>query len=133
MAESENIQRTIFQLLQAALTPQGVTVYDHLPENRSYPHVVIGDDTLSDWSTDTETGVDVVLTIHTYSNVRGKRQVRRIMDAMKAALHNADPPVEDYETVLLQFQQDVIVEESDGVTWHGISRYRYLADEVEST
>jgi len=136
------------QELLYGLLSKTVTVYDAVPQNASFPYVTIGDDTAVDWSTKTTVGMEVTATIHSWSRYNGRKEVRETMQAVMRLLgldHVPDPSGVFPLTFPLRFRQQVIgtyrivqhglefsqvLEESDGITRHGVQRFRFRIEEV---
>ena len=49
----------------------------------SVPHIVIGDDTESDWSTATEDGSEHAVVIHVWSRADGSKEAKLVADAVR--------------------------------------------------
>ena len=63
-------------------------VFDHVAQDsQAFPFVTIGECTVDEWDTDTESGVFCTATIHTWSRQFGRQQTKMIQDAVFAALH----------------------------------------------
>ena len=124
----QNLQAALYTKLTAALS---VTVYGmgNVPDTDKTQYCVIGDDTLIDWSTDDETGFEATVTLHCFDlrdTTRGFSGVHGIMGEVYAALHRQDMTVTGATLIDMheEFAESVI--EPDGITAHGIQRYRLL-------
>lgn len=132
----EAIRFAIYDRLanNAGLQQIVTNVYDDVPqpedsgEVSKFPYVVVGDNTIQPWDTDTEIGADATVTIHAWSRFRGREEVARIHDAIYAALHRVDIPVDGAHTVGCDFEQSDVYLDPDGVTRHGVVRYRLVVD-----
>lgn len=108
-------------------------VYDYVAQpadagqDSDFPYVVIGDNTYVPWDTDTETGADATITIHTWSRYKGRREVADIQDAIYRALHRQDIPVDGAATVGCELENSELLP-MDGNTSHGVQRYRLIVD-----
>jgi hypothetical protein len=123
------IQAAIFSTLKTALN---IPVYDNVPQKSSYPYVVIGDDTSIPYDTDNSVGSESTLTIHVWSQYRGKMQVKEILQEIYDTLNRADIAVADCHLVecFAEFQETFL--ESDGLTRHGVIRFRITVEAVAS-
>lgn len=109
--------------------PSMPTVYDDVPQSSStFPYVVIGEDTHSPWDTDDSTGAESTVTIHVWSRQRGKKEAKDIQALIYAALHRYELDVAGFYLVTLEFDYSDVVLDADGLTRHGVSRYRTLAE-----
>ena len=143
-AESE-IQKAIYGELitasaLAALLAKNVNdstlpaIYDAVPQSKDsgsdipFPYVVIGDDTMLDWDTDTSVGKEATITIHSWSSYRGRIQVKDIQGAIYDALHLSQIIVDGYDTVLCLSEYSESILDPDGLTRHGVQRFRLIID-----
>lgn len=120
MSAALAIQTAILQRLGTV----GYSVYDAVPQQTAYPYITIGDDTLDEWDTDTETGFEATLTIHTWSTTEGKAELKTMQGAIYNLLHYHNLSISGYNTIVLYQEFETSQLESDGVTRHGIQRYR---------
>lgn len=123
---TSNLQTAIYGQLSgdSALTALVTGVFDDVPENTNYPFVRIGEETILDNSTKDLQGQEITITIHAYSEYRGKREVKQILDAIYDALHDSDMIVSNANLINFRFEFSDIVTESDGITRHGVMRFR---------
>jgi hypothetical protein len=121
------IQKAVYTTLKGALS---VPVYDHVPQKTAYPYVVVGDDTAIPWDTDDSLGTEATVTVHAWSQYRGAAEAKQLLGQIYAALHRADIAVQNAHTIesIAEFQQTIV--ESDGLTRHGIIRFRITVDET---
>lgn len=103
-------------------------IYDHVPQNTVYPYVSIGDDTSVAWDTDLDNGSETTLTIHVWSRMRGRREVKEVMQQIYAALHKTDLSIVGAHTVFCHFDFSESLLDSDGITRHGVIRFRIIVD-----
>lgn len=132
MANAElEVQRTIYQTLSGDTTLgndiQGV--FDHVPQNQAFPYVVIGDDTQIQWDTDDQNGHEVTVTLHTWSRYEGREQVKRIMGRIYDLLQSQNLSVSGYNTVYVLFEFSETLLDPDGLTRHGVQRFRFVIQE----
>jgi hypothetical protein len=145
MSAESAIQKAIFDQLMAdaplkALLAKNVTdktkaaIYDAVPEPKDagsdlpFPYVTIGDDTMLDWDTDTSVGKEATITIHSWSRYRGRLQVKDIQGAIYDALHLSQLIVDGYDTVLCLSEYSESILDPDGLTRHGVQRFRLIID-----
>lgn len=128
------IQEAIYGILTSDewLMNQVTGVFDFVPDNQSFPYVQIGEFTTGPFQTFDRYGQEVTVTIHVWSQrigpnaYQGMTQIDNIMNSIQRLLARTFFPVQgwgdvgcwgDFETTQLQ---------SDGITRHGILRYRML-------
>jgi hypothetical protein len=103
-------------------------VHDGPPRNAEFPYVAIGQASLADWSTGTEAGAEHRLLIDVWSREPGKRQCYEIMDAIEAALHDAALTLDGHTLVNLRFEFADARRDPDGITYHGVVRFRAVTE-----
>lgn len=128
------IQRAIYQRLTDYQPLMAVidSVYDHVPQDSDFPYLVIGDDTGLQWDTGTSKGTEATLTIHAWSRELGRREVKQIMNHVYDVLHLATLSIVGLESVLCHWEFAETFLDPDGITRHGVSRFRIIADEGET-
>jgi hypothetical protein len=123
------LQEAIYNALDSALA---CGVYDFVPDGTAYPYVVVGSDTAIEFDTDDTNGLEVTVTIHAWSQYAGMYEVAVIMDSIYDALHNADLYVSGYNIVSCLQEYSETMTESDGLTRHGVQRFRILMHEYDN-
>jgi hypothetical protein len=126
MSAELNIQKAIYNRLDAALN---VPVYDDVPDNALAPYIVIGDDTMIEYDADQVLGFESTVTIHTWSTYRGRSEVKSLMGLIYDALHRAEFTIQGYNLIGCDCEYSETFLESDGVTRHGVQRFRILIRE----
>lgn len=123
------LQAAVYAKLNAvgALTGK---VFDHVPQGTAKPYVVLGDWTGNEFDTDDTNGVEPTLTIHVWSDKRGMKEIQELMDAVRGALHDQSYTVADETVVLAFFEFFQTMVETDGLTRHGVQRFRFIMQEV---
>lgn len=129
------IQKAIFDKLEAVFSDSpppvaGVTVHDHVPPGTQCPYIAIGEDTAIDRGDKTNPGQETTITLHIWSEYRGRREVKQIMAAIYDALHERDLTVSGQNVVLLRFDFSETFLDPDGLTMHGVVRYRIVTQSV---
>lgn len=128
----ENLQKAIYQKLKgsATLTAVVVGVYDDVPQSSdsglasAFPYVTIGDDSSTEWDTDTELGVEVLITIHVWSRAKGRTETKQIQKIVYNLLHRCKLSVKDSVLVGCEYISDESFMDSDGKTRHGVQQFR---------
>ena len=124
---SWELQKAIFTALNGNVSGIGnanVPVYDDVPEGSVYPYVVIGEETSSNNGTKTLDGVEHTLTLHVWSQYRGRREIKEIMQSVYEKLHNTAITVTGASLVNIRQEFSNTLAEQDGITRHGIMRFR---------
>lgn len=122
------LQEAVFHRLStyAPLTALVAGVHDHVPQDAAFPYCVIGEESATQWDTDTELGFDATFNVHTWSRYRGRLQAKQIMDRVYQALHRYELPVADAHVVTVEFDFADTLLDPDGLTRHGVQRFRVL-------
>jgi hypothetical protein len=132
-----DIQQAIYIKLTGAtsvtsLVPAGSIVDFGPRENDAsaiYPYVSFGGLILSENDTDSTTGFDMAIRIHTYSDQGGSRQCRQIQDAIYGVLHLAELTVSGYNPIITYREDTQIMQTSRGA-FHGVCEYRSLLEKT---
>jgi len=99
-------------------------VYDFVPENTAFPYVKLGEDTAIDNGTKTLQGNEHTLVVHTFSRYRGSKEIKDIMARIYTLLHESSLTVSGASLVNLRFEFSDVLKENDGLTTHGLQRFR---------
>ena len=124
---SWNLQKAIFAALNTnvtGLSGANVSVYDDVPQQTAYPYVQIGEETTSNNGTKTLDGNEHTLTIHVWSQYRGRGEIKTIMKSVYDLLHNTAITVTGASLVNVRQEFSTTLAENDGITRHGIIRFR---------
>lgn len=132
---SNALQSAIYTRLTSELSED---VYDHIPQNASYPFVVIGADTVLPWDTKVGLiGFEFTVMIHAWTKpAAGRKSVKAILSDIYDALHHQESNISPsgYSVILFRFEfEDTIQETFEGDSdhyYHGVQRYRAL---IQST
>ncbi len=123
------LQGAIHAALVADVTLDGLIsgrVYDHVPQDSVYPYLVIGDATARDFDTKTEDGMEHTLTVHSWSRYRGLSEAKAIMAATADVLDGQGLTVTGHALTLIRFEFSATFLEPDGLTRHGVQRFRAI-------
>ena len=99
-------------------------VFDDVPENTGYPYIVIGEETAVNIDTKDKDAHEHTLTIHVWSQYRGRKEIKNIMSSVYTLLHNASITVSGASLVNIRHEFENTLTEADGITRHGIIRFR---------
>lgn len=114
-------------LIGSSLFDDGPSVEDG---ETIYPYVSIGDAFLGEWDTDTGTGFDAALRVHSYSDKGNLKELKDIKGAIYAVLHrNRSLAVTGHTVVDISRTGTQITRTSKGAR-HGICDYRITLDKL---
>ena len=125
------LQKAVFAALAgdagvAALV--GDRIYDAPPRHAAFPYVRLGEARMSDWSTGTEAGGEHRLTLHVWSRERGKAECWAVIEAIDAVLNDAALGLDGASLVNLRTETAEARRDGDGITWHGVMRFRAVTE-----
>ena len=123
---SWELQEAIYTALtgDAPLMATITGVHDHVPQDTAFPYITIGASTARQWGAAGVEGVETTLTIHVWSRTRGHKEAKQIIAEVHRILDDADLPVSGHNLVRLDFEFAEFLLDADGITYHGIARYR---------
>jgi len=104
----------------------GAGVYDEVQEGNSYPFVTIGRDSSIDYSTKDVDGSEYTVNFDIWSQYKGSKETKEIMDRIHDLLHDYSLSVTGYNLVNLRFEFGDILIDPDGITRHGVMRFRAI-------
>ena len=127
------IQKVVYDKLNAGLS---YSVFDDVPylpvgaPETDFPYVVIGDDTAIAFDTDDQVGMESTVTIHVWSRSGGRKQCKDILSEIYVLLNRASLTTTGYNYIDCLFEFSETFTEDDGITRHGVARYRITLQEV---
>ena len=104
----------------------GASVFDDVPEETAFPLVVLGEDTTVDFSTKDLVGSETTINIDIFSRYRGSKETKNIMDRIHTLLHDSSLTVSGVNLINLRFEFSDVIRDPDGITRHGIMRFRAI-------
>ena len=115
--------------LAALLTTYAASpaVFTHVPQDLpTYPYVVLFEAGLDGDDNDCFLGFDGTLNIHSWTDQRDMAVIGNIQKAVYDVLHHAELAMTGYELVELHQEFSTILRDPDGITLHGVQRYRII-------
>ena len=107
-------------------------IYDDVPQGSALPYLTIGQTTERDWSTGgdpaTDAGAEHLLTLHVWSDPRGKKQTHEILAALRSTLHDEPLTLSGHRLVNLRHEFSEARRAPDGETIHGTARFRAVTE-----
>jgi len=114
-----------------ALIGNPVRLYDALPADPViFPYVVIGEAGAMSFDTKSEAGMVHRPSVHSWSRYRGLKEIKLLMAAIASALVDAPLTIAGHHLVLIDFAGSDVVLDPDGLTRHGVQRFRALTQAV---
>ena len=119
------LQKGLYTLLSAHMT-----VYDAVPQDTSFPYVTIGEATAIEWCTKTGDGTEATVTVHTWSRYPGRKECLTLMDTVLQKITETPVTFAGFAVVTVEMELMEIIEEPDGITRHGVQKFRFRIEEA---
>ncbi len=125
------LQKAIFAALSAdagikALIGDPPRIFDHVPPQSIFPYLAIGETSSRPFDVKTNEGMEQTLTLHSWSRYRGLKEIKDIMAAVVTAVDRQALSLAGHTLVLLRFELGTTFLDSDGLTRHGVQRFRAI-------
>lgn len=117
------LQGAIVQALKgdAAVTALvGQRVYDIVPDSPQFPYLSFGPSDVLEEDYDCISGQDISIQLDAWSRSVGFPEVKRIRDAVRVALHDADLQLAVNALVMIEHRHSIATRDPDGLTSHVI-------------
>ena len=127
---SVNLQTALYSTLTGGTltdisgTSIATKVYDDVPEGTAYPYIVLGEETAIPVGAKDTDGHEHTLTFHVWSQYRGRKEIKQIMQQIYTILHNVAISITGATLVNIRHEFERTLLESDGITRHGVIRFR---------
>jgi len=108
----------------------GPRIYNDVPRGAQLPYVTLGESTVRDWSTGTDTGHEHLMTVSAWSRANGEREVHLILAAVERVLHDAPLPMTGVRLVNLRHEFSEVRRDADGETSRGLLRLRAATESL---
>lgn len=111
-------------------------VYDDVPQPNDsgdpldFPYLAIGEDVITDTSTDLELMADASITIHSWSRYSGRSQIKEIQGLVYDALNRANLIQSGYKIININNVSTESQLDSDGFTRHGVQTFKLMIEEI---
>ena len=131
---SFELQKAIFSRLNGGSIvdeqDQAITgVFDDVPEGSAYPYVVIGEETATNIGTKDKDMHEYTQTIHVWSQYRGLKEIKEIMEQIYTLLNDFAISVSGASAITLRHEFPTTLTEGDGLTRHGVMRFRVVVSD----
>jgi Protein of unknown function (DUF3168) len=118
------VQTAIYDALTPALAP--VKILDAAGPNELFPYATMGESISTTSDTVGEQAVDIEFTVHVWSRQRGAQEIQGLMQTIKDALDGVRLTASAFQWVTTQWIYGQTMRDVDGVTRHGILRFKVL-------
>ena len=122
------LQSSIYTALNVSAITSTLScgVYDEVVEGNSYPFITLGEETAIDYSTNNLVGAETTINIHVWSRYKGSKETKEILDKIHDLLHDVSLTVSGVNLINLRFEFSDIMRDPDGITRHGVMRFRAI-------
>jgi hypothetical protein len=122
------LQSAIYSALDVSAITSTLScgVYDEVVEGNSYPFITLGEETAIDYSTNNLVGAETTINVHIWSRYKGSKETKEIMDKIHDLLHDVSLTVTGVNLINLRFEYSDIMRDPDGITRHGVMRFRAI-------
>tara|TARA_R100001591_G_scaffold108515_1_gene118057 strand:- start:921 stop:1328 length:408 start_codon:yes stop_codon:yes gene_type:complete len=121
---SFDLQSAIYSLLNNDSTLDSLVgnnkIFDNVPDDTSYPYIQIGLETVSNIGTKTVDGNVYNVDIDVWSQYRGQKEIKEIMERIYVLCHDITISVSGADSVMSYVTNVTTLREADGITRHGI-------------
>ena len=121
---SFDLQTIVYSTLNGDSTLDGIIgdnkIFDNVPQDTSYPYVVIGNESAINRGTKTLDGNEYTIDIEVWSQYRGKKEIKEAMERVYNLFHDATYSVSGADMVVSQVSNVITLTENDGITRHGV-------------
>jgi len=122
------LQIAVYSLLSQKIP---YPVHDDFPQEAPYPYVVTGDASAVDWSDKFKAGQGVSITVHVWSQYRGRKEACEIIDLIIREISASTPDLApDFNVVQGRLESSQLFMDIDGKTRHGVITWKYLIEEL---
>ncbi len=94
-------------------------IYDNVPQNSAYPYVVIGLESSINVGTKTLDGNIYSLDIDVWSQYRGQKEIKQVIERLYQLLNDATISVSGASSIMSYVKNTSTFVEADGITRHG--------------
>ncbi len=123
------IQQKIFDTIKddaTIITLVGSSIFDNVPDNSDFPYITIGEVETGDFSSHTNDGFEGSVTVHVWSQDRGRNNTKTIQARIYTLLQNLDLAIVGVPTLNFRLGSQSTILDPDGRTNHGIQTFNIL-------
>ena len=121
---SFDLQTILYSTLNGDSTLDGIVgdnkIFDNVPQDTSYPYVVIGNINVANRGTKSLDGNEYSVDIDVWSTYRGKKEISQAMERIYELFHDTSYSVSGADMVVSQVRNTITLVENDGITRHGV-------------
>lgn len=133
MLASSAIQAVVFAALtadSAFMTLIGSRLYDHVPDNKVFPYVTLGESFASPYRTHSRPGEASLFRLHVWSRAKGFKEGQLIAEAIRPLLDGQHFETADFTFAALWEGPSQALRDPDGISRHIVIDFRIFAMEI---
>ncbi len=108
----------------------GPKLYDRPPDRATFPYVTLGQTTVFDQSTATESAHEHLVTLHIWSRKGGRLDALQLSDLLRTRLETLPATSGTLRIVSLRFEYQEVRHDPEVDAYHGLLRYRGFTEPV---
>jgi hypothetical protein len=133
------LQKAIYQALDNDLDLRSMIglnrIFDTVPQAQVFPFITIGEADVTPFDSHTQNGFEGTFNVHVWTRhsslgARGRAQTHEIMGEVYRIIHGASLTVTGFRVIVLRYDFSNIVEQTDGLTYHGVTRFKFMMGEI---
>lgn len=120
------LQQSLFARLSGdeRLSSKVTGVYDYVDENTPYPYVTIGDPVVVPFSTKTSKGEETTVTIHCFSDYKGKKEAYEILTLILQSISRELLTVNGFTLFRMELERMTVFPDINNEVYHGIVTFK---------
>jgi hypothetical protein len=125
---SNLLQKRLYEILTQDLELMELVtgVFDVVPDEQSFPFIMIGKDTLNDFGSHSTSGFEGSCDVDVYSQAHGLKEAKEIASKVYTLLHEIDLALEGFPTLSFRCDMLDIFKEPDNRTIRALLRFKLL-------
>ncbi len=128
------LQKALYATLRGDAALAGLVagegIYDHVPATAPFPYITFGRSTVFDWSTSSDQGTEHVITVHVWSQAKGRKEVEDIISRVGQILADFQLVLPNLNLVLFCRELEETNFDADAFMHHGVMRFRALVEQT---
>lgn len=105
----------------------GGRIYDHVPDNKVFPYISIGECFPGPFRTHSRPGEETLQRIHVWSRAKGFKEAESIAEAIRPLLDGQHFETANFTVAALWEGPGQVLRDPDGITRHIVIDYRFWA------
>jgi len=131
-AAALDLQQAVFNALKShaplVTALGGAKVHDLTPAALPFPYITFGRTDVYDWSTDLDSGSEVLFTLHGWSKHRGRKELMQLMQHVSGALDGDALALSSHQLVNHRLETTEIRYDDDLDVFEGAMHFRAVVE-----